>query len=66
MTLFVSSKPVTTQAQTCLDQLRQILTQCQLNDLQIHIAYLYNNSTKTPILVMDGIEIKDDEKQQQQ
>jgi hypothetical protein len=60
MTLFTSSKPITPQAQTCLDQLRQLLTQCQLNGLQVHIAQLYSCGDKKSIIVMDGVEIKED------
>jgi hypothetical protein len=57
--LFVSTNP---KQQTLVDQLRSVLTQCQLGGMSIHIAYLYDTGQKRPILVFDGIEIKEEEK----
>ena len=61
MTLFVSSTPITSEAQTCLDQLRQLLTQCQLQGLEIHIAKLWSSGDKRSIIIMDGIEIQEEQ-----
>lgn len=59
MVLFTSVKPITNEAQNCLDQLFAWLTQCQRNEISVHVAYLYGTGHRTPILIFDDMEIKE-------
>ena len=62
MTIFLSSNP---DKQHLVDHLRSALTLCQLGGMSIHFATLYNNGTKKPILIFDGIEIKEEDKHEE-
>lgn len=58
MTFFLSPKP---EIQFFLTQLSLLLTQCQLGGMEIHVANLYNNGAKKPIIILNGVKIKENE-----